>query len=342
MRNALPPNCKRLQGGPYPRLILTRFVGQSSGPASHAQVSEQAANITNGVPCNPLPLTDSRKPHPGSGILYVVATPIGNLEDITMRALRVLGEVALIACEDTRHTRKLLTHFGISTPQTSYYREKEAEKTKQIIQMLLEGRDVALVSDAGVPCISDPGFVLVNEARSSGIVVTPIPGPSALTTAISMAGIKADQFLFCGFLPAKKAERRKTLQTLAAQTALLVFYESPHRLQQSLDDCRAVLGERLVVVCKELTKIYERCLRGPISDVLVALAEEEIRGEFVVLVQGAEVLETPVDTLDLHGLLEWYKAESGLSLKAAVSKVSADLSLSRSMVYAEALQVWGK
>lgn len=287
-------------------------------------------------------LTDSRKACPGSGILYVVATPIGNLEDITMRALRVLGEVALIACEDTRHTRKLLTHFGINTPQTSYYREKEAEKTKQIIEMLLAGRDVALVSDAGVPCISDPGFVLVNEARTLSIVVTPIPGPSALTTAISMAGIKADHFLFCGFLPARKAERRKTLQTLASQPALLVFYESPHRLQQSLDDCLAVLGDRLVVVCKELTKVYERCLRGSISEVLAALAGEETRGEFVILVQGAEVLEAPVEAVDLRGLLEWYKAESGLSLKAAVSKVSGDLGLSRSMVYGEALRVWGK
>ncbi len=291
----------------------------------------------------PLPtLTDSRKPRAGSGILYIVATPIGNLEDITMRALRVLGEVALIACEDTRHTRKLLTHFGINTPQTSYYREKEAEKTTQIIRVLLEGRDVALVSDAGVPCISDPGFVLVNEARNLGVVVTPIPGPSALTTAISMAGVKADHFLFGGFLPARKAERRKTLQALSAQSALLVFYESPHRLQQSLDDCLAVLGDRQVVVCKELTKIYERCLRGPISEVLAALALEEVRGEFVILVQGAEAHEPPVEGQDLRGLLEWYQAESGLSLKAAVSKVSGDLGLSRTLVYAEALQVWGK
>ena len=291
----------------------------------------------------PLPaLTDSRTPRSGSGILYVVATPIGNLEDITMRALRVLGEVALIACEDTRHTRKLLTHFGINTPQTSYYREKEAEKTTQIIRVLLEGRDVALVSDAGVPCISDPGFVLVNEARNLGVVVTPIPGPSALTTAISMAGVKADHFLFGGFLPARKAERRKTLQALSAQSALLVFYESPHRLQQSLDDCLAVLGDRQVVVCKELTKIYERCLRGPISEVLAALALEEVRGEFVILVQGAEAHEPPVEGQDLRGLLEWYQVESGLSLKAAVSKVSGDLGLSRTLVYAEALQVWGK
>lgn len=287
-------------------------------------------------------LTDSRNHRQGSGTLYVVATPIGNLEDITMRALRVLGEVALIACEDTRHTRKLLTHFGINTPQTSYYREKEVEKTKELIQILLDGRDVALVSDAGVPCISDPGFVLVNEALHSGLVVTPIPGPSALTTAISMAGIKADHFLFCGFLPARKAERRKTLQTLIAQSALLVFYESPHRLEQSLTDCLSVLGDRQVVVCKELTKIYERCLRGPISEVLAALVEEEMRGEFVVLVQGAEIIATPVESHDLRGLLAWYKAESGLTLKATVSKLSGDLGLSRSQVYAEALQVWGK
>lgn len=289
-----------------------------------------------------LTLTDSRKSQPGSGVLYVVATPIGNLEDITMRALRILADVSLIACEDTRHTRKLLTHFGINTPQTSYYREKEAEKTKKIIEILLAGNDIALVSDAGVPCISDPGFILVNEARKKGIVVTPIPGPSAVTTAISMAGVKADHFLFCGFLPAKKAERKKALQALVTQSALLVFYESPHRMQQCLDDCLAVLGDRLIVVCKELTKVYERCMRGTISEVLNALAGEEIRGEFVVLVQGAEVLETPMDERDLRGLLEWYKAESGLSLKASVSKVSADLSLSRSMVYGEALQVWGK
>ncbi len=290
----------------------------------------------------PPALLDSRKPRPGSGTLYVVATPIGNLEDITLRALRVLKEVALIACEDTRHTRKLLTHFGINTPQTSYYREKEAQKTGKIIQVLQEGRDVALVSDAGVPCISDPGFVLVNEAQVLGLAVVAVPGPSALTAAISMAGIKADHFLFCGFLPAKKAERRKTLQGLAAQPALLVFYESPHRLKQCLEDCLAVLGDRLVVVCKELTKIYERCLRGMVSEVLAALAVDEVRGEFVVLVQGATVLEAPVAGHDLRVLLEWYKAESGLSLKAVVSKVAGDLGLSRSMVYGEALQVWGK
>ena len=290
----------------------------------------------------PPALLDSRKPCPGTATLYVVATPIGNLEDITLRALRVLKEVALIACEDTRHTRKLLTHFGINTPQTSYYREKEVQKSEKILQVLREGRDVALVSDAGVPCISDPGFVLVNEAQAAGIRVVPVPGPSALTAAISMAGMAADHFLFCGFLPSRKAERRKALQALTAQTALMVFYESPHRLRASLEECLAVLGDRLVVVCKELTKVYERSLRGVISEVLAALAEDEIRGEFVILVQGTTVLEAPVAGQDLRGLLAWYKAESGLSLKAAVSKVAGDLGLSRSMVYGEALQVWGK
>ena len=288
------------------------------------------------------PLTDSRKPRPGSGTLYVVATPIGNLEDITMRAIRVLGEVALIACEDTRHTRKLLTHFGVNTPQTSYYREKEAQKSDAIIRLLMEGKDVALVSDAGAPCISDPGFVLVNEAQAAGINVVSIPGPSALTAAISIAGLKAEHFLFCGFLPAKRAERRKTLQTLTMETALLIFYESPHRLRESLEDSLAVLGDRLTVVCKELTKVYERCLRGPLSEILATLNTDEIRGEFVVLIQGAERQETPIDCHDLQGLLTWYKAESGLSLKASVSKVAADLGLSRSKVYGEALLVWGK
>ena len=291
----------------------------------------------------PQVVTDSRRPRPGSGTLYVVATPIGNLEDISMRAIRVLGEVALIACEDTRHTRKLLTHFGINTPQTSYYREKEAQKSDRIIHLLLEGKDVALVSDAGVPCISDPGFVLVNEARTAGIGVVSIPGPSALTAAISVAGLKAEHFLFYGFLPAKNAERRKALQALTTQTALLIFYESPHRLRESLADCLVVLGDRMAVVCKELTKFYEQSLRGSLSALLAALDAAEVRGEFVVLVQGADRRqEAPIEGDDLHGLLVWYQAESGLSLKAAVAKVSADLGLSRSKVYAEALQVWGK
>lgn len=288
------------------------------------------------------PFTDSRNPCPGSGTLYVVATPIGNLEDITMRAIRVLGEVSLIACEDTRHTRKLLTHFGISTPQTSYYREKEAAKSGQIIQQLLSGRDVALVSDAGVPCISDPGFVLVNEAREAGIRVVAIPGPSALTAALSVAGLPAENFLFRGFLPAKGAERRKVLQGLSSQTALLIFYESPHRLRDCLHDCLTVLGDRTAVLCKELTKIYEQSVRGRLSELVAAVAEGEVRGEFVVLVQGGEVREAPIDELDLQGLLQWYRDESGLSLKASVAKVAADLGLSRSKVYGEALLVWGK
>jgi 16S rRNA (cytidine1402-2'-O)-methyltransferase len=271
-----------------------------------------------------------------------VAPPIGNLEDITWRAIRILGEVALIACEDTRHTRKLLTHFGISTPQTSYYREKEAAKSAKIIAQLLAGQDVALVSDAGVPCISDPGFVLVNEAREAGIRVVTIPGPSALTAALSVAGLPAENFLFCGFLSAKGAERRKALQALASQTALLIFYESPHRLRECLTDLLAVLGDRTAVLCKELTKIYEQSSRGRLSELLAALAQGEIRGEFVVLVQGGETREAPIADLDLHGLLQWYQAESGLTLKAAVAKVAADLGLARSKVYAEALVVWGK
>jgi len=287
-------------------------------------------------------MIDTRSPRHGAGKLYVVATPIGNLEDISVRALRILAEVALVACEDTRHTRKLLSHFQIATPQTSYYREKEAQKSGQIIKVLLEGRDVALVSDAGMPCISDPGFVLVNEALNAGIAVVPVPGPCALTAAIGMAGLKADQFLFCGFLPAKGGERRKVLQSLAVQTALLVMYESPHRLRASLADCLAVLGDRQAVVCKELTKVYEQCLRGPLSLVLAAQEGQSPRGEFVILIEGAEVRQAPPEGHDLRGLLDWYHHESGLSLKDSVAKVATDLGLPRAKVYEEALQVWGK
>lgn len=287
-------------------------------------------------------LINTRLPRPGAGKLYVVATPIGNLEDISVRALRVLSEVSLIACEDTRHTRKLLTHFQINTPQTSYYREKEAQKTGQIIKILLEGRDVALVSDAGAPCISDPGFVLVNAALTEGVAVVSVPGPCAMITAISMAGLKAEQFLFCGFLPAKGGERRKVLQSLVAQPSLLVFYESPHRLRASLADCLTVFGNRQAVVCKELTKVYEQCLRGSLSQVLAAFEDVVVRGEFVVLVEGDSAKATPDEELDLQGLLTWYCQESGLSLKDSVVKVAADLSLPRAKVYEEALQVWGK
>jgi 16S rRNA (cytidine1402-2'-O)-methyltransferase len=276
---------------------------------------------------------------PQLGILYVVATPIGNLEDITLRALRILQEADYIACEDTRHTRKLLTHFEISSKLISYYKGKEASKSAEIIEYLLAGANVALVSDAGVPCISDPGYILVQKAAEMGVRVCPVPGPSALTSAISIVGLPSEKFLFTGFLPSKKNERIKHLRNLAGESALLVFYESPHRLLKSLTDCLEVLGNRPAAVCKELTKIYEDCQRGTLGD-LVAYFKEitKVRGEYVVLITGSQGEPLP-DSRDIDDLLVWYR-NSGSSLKDAVAKIAADLGLSRSKVYAKALLIW--
>lgn len=283
---------------------------------------------------------DTHAAKPDTGVLYVVATPIGNLEDMTVRAIRILKEVSCIASEDTRHTRKLLSHFQIQTPLVSYYREKEVQQSEKIIKVLLEGNDIALVSDAGVPCISDPGYTLVRSAQEHGLRVVTIPGPSAVTSAISISGQKADNFTFLGFLPAKKNERLKKLQEVARFTSLLVFYESPHRLLQSLEDCLAILGDRRVSLCRELTKIYEQCLSGTLSEILECLTEQRARGEYVLLVEGAVEHCVPVDPNDLTALLVWYRDNSGLSLKDAVSKVSGDIGISRSKVYSEALRVW--
>ncbi len=274
------------------------------------------------------------------GLLYVVATPIGNLEDITLRALRILAEVSLIACEDTRQTRKLLTHFKINTPLISYYRGREVSRAARIITALKAGKDVALVSDAGVPCISDPGYILVREARQAGIMVTPIPGPSALTTAVSMAGMAAERFLFCGFLPSRGNERRKALRLLSSDPALLVFYESPHRLLKTLADCLDILGDRPAALCKELTKIYEQCLRGSLSEVIIGLRDlPRVRGEYVLLIEGRTDIPPRPESDDIVELLTWQR-QAGVSLKDAVRRLAADLGLSRSKVYTEALGIW--
>jgi 16S rRNA (cytidine1402-2'-O)-methyltransferase len=198
-----------------------------------------------------------------AGTLYVVATPIGNLEDITLRAIRILKEVRLIAAEDTRRTRILLDKYEISTPLTSLYDQNEAKKSGLLIARLLKGEDVAYVSDAGTPGISDPGYILVREAVSRGIRVAPIPGASALIAALSVSGLPMDSFVFLGFLPSKSMRRRKLLTSLREDERTLIFYESPHRLLASLKDIAAVLGDREMVVSREMTKIHEKFLRGP-------------------------------------------------------------------------------
>ncbi|MDH3393752.1 MAG: 16S rRNA (cytidine(1402)-2'-O)-methyltransferase [Desulfobulbaceae bacterium] len=281
-------------------------------------------------------MTEIRK----AGTLYVVATPIGNLEDITIRAVRILKEVALVASEDTRHTRKLLSHLGISTTLLSYYKGKEASRAEPILQRLQEGDDVALVSDAGTPGISDPGALLVKKARESNITVVPVPGPSALTAAMSVAGFEDTAFHFVGFLPSRGGERRKFLKTLVSEKPLIIFYESPQRIVAALEDCFAVFGDRRISVAREITKMYEEFFIGSLAEAIADFKHrDKIKGEFVVIVAGGEEEEQPTAD-DLDALLVWYRDNSELSLKDASRRVAKDMGLSRSQVYRRALDLW--
>jgi 16S rRNA (cytidine1402-2'-O)-methyltransferase len=221
------------------------------------------------------------------GILYVVATPIGNLEDITQRALRVLQEVDLIATEDTRRTRVLLAHYRIETPLTSLYEHNEAYKAPGLIRKVEEGASIALVSEAGTPLISDPGYRLVQLALARGIAVVPIPGPSALLTALTVSGLPVDRFVFEGFLPKRPGRRRRRLEALTHEARTLIFYESPRRLSALLEEMRELWGDRRVAVARELTKTFEEVLRGPITAVQAHLAENPPRGDVTLVVEGA-------------------------------------------------------
>jgi 16S rRNA (cytidine1402-2'-O)-methyltransferase len=275
-----------------------------------------------------------------AGTLYIAATPIGNLEDITLRCLRVLGEVDLIAAEDTRHTRKLLTHFEIRTPLISYYREKEAERSVQLIQRLLAGENIALVSDAGTPGISDPGAVLVAAAHQAKISVVPLPGASALITALSAAGITNQNFLFLGFAPSKKAQRRTLLTSLIDIPWPLVFYESPRRIEGLLKDILHIMGDRSGFWGRELTKAYEDLKKGSISTLLEETSAQNSRGEFVLIIEPGVILKAEGE--NLQELLCWYRDNTTLSLKDVSRKISSDLGLSRSQVYQEALGIYKK
>jgi len=218
------------------------------------------------------------------GTLYVVATPIGNLEDITLRALRVLKEVGLVACEDTRRTRTLLTHFGIHVPVTSYFEHNKLAKGPAILKTLHEGKSVALVTDAGTPGISDPGFLLVREAREAGIPVVPVPGPSAVVAALSAAGIPGDSFVFDGFLPVKPGKRIHRLEALRELKMTLVCYESPHRILAALEAIGQVFGQVEIVVARELTKQFEEIVRGTPEALRERLAAGTVRGEFTLVI----------------------------------------------------------
>ena len=262
--------------------------------------------------------------------LYLVATPIGNLEDITLRALRVLKEADVIACEDTRQTGKLLAHFGIDKPTVSYHEHNEAARTQELLARLEAGAEVALVSDAGTPLISDPGYRLLTAAIAAGIPVVPVPGASAVLSALAAAGLPTDAFRFGGLLPVKSTQRRKALESLRAETCTLIFYEAPHRILDTLSDIAALLGDRPVVVARELTKFYEEFLRGTAEQVRLQLAARpSVKGEITLLIgKGAPAVATTSVEEAVHEL-----EEAGIPRMDAIKQVARDRGLSKRDVY---------
>lgn len=272
------------------------------------------------------------------GVLYVVATPIGNLSDITERARSVLGAVDRIAAEDTRHTRGLLSHLGISKPMLSLHEHNEREQSQRLLDLLQAGESIALVSDAGTPLISDPGYHLVRQARAAGFSVVPVPGVSALVTALSVSGLPTDRFRFEGFLPAKAAGRRERLQSLVMETATLVFYESSHRIQACLDDLCVIFGDgREAVLARELTKTFETILGGKLGEMRDSLQQDanQRKGEFVVIVHGAEAGEMAVDEQEIDRMLRILLQE--LPVKQAASLAAKMLGRPKNELYQKAL-----
>ena len=272
------------------------------------------------------------------GILYLVASPIGNLEDITFRAVRILKECDLIACEDTRHTLKLLNHYGIGKPLISYHDHNEATRSGELIARLQAGSNVALISDAGMPLVADPGYRLVTAAVATGISVQPIPGPSALLTALAASGLPTDAFRFAGFLPAKSGQRSSVLEAHADDQATLIFYEAPHRILDALADVDRVMGSRPVVVARELTKAHEEFLRGTarqIRDILAA--RDAVKGEITLLIGKA--VKNDASQLDQTPIEEAVAAcvREGLTRMDAVKAVARRRGLSKREVYAQAL-----
>ncbi|HZI61270.1 MAG TPA: 16S rRNA (cytidine(1402)-2'-O)-methyltransferase [Pyrinomonadaceae bacterium] len=278
-------------------------------------------------------MKNDKRQMPSPGTLYLVATPIGNLADITHRAIDVLNNVELIACEDTRHTRKLLQHYGISTKTISYHEHNEQERARQLVDLLREGKDVAVVSDAGTPSINDPGFRLVRAAIENGLAVVPVPGPSALISALIAAGLPTDEFFFGGFLPARSNARRSRLNELRSVPGTLIFYEAPHRLAGTLKDAYEILGEREAVVARELTKLHEEIKRGRLSELAEHYSTEDARGEIVLLIDRT-LLESAVrnEVGSVASLVDQFERD-GLDHRAALKKAARELGLSRAEAY---------
>jgi 16S rRNA (cytidine1402-2'-O)-methyltransferase len=285
--------------------------------------------------------TTTGKPSPAEpiGCLYLVATPIGNLEDITVRALRVLGEADLIACEDTRRTAKLLNHYSIKKETVSYHEHNELTRAAELVLRMEQGARVALVSDAGTPVISDPGHHLVTLSLRHRIPVIPIPGPSALIAALAVSGLPTEEFVFVGFLPSRAGDRRKALERLASETRTLIFYEAPHRLVEMLAAALDRFGRRPTVIARELTKIHEEFLRGDLAELLVTARRTPPRGELTVLIAGAQPGEAPVElpTAPLRERVEQIMREQNVERNTALKQAARERGLTRREAYAQLL-----
>ncbi|MGC2696359.1 MAG: 16S rRNA (cytidine(1402)-2'-O)-methyltransferase [Candidatus Angelobacter sp.] len=270
------------------------------------------------------------------GTLYVVATPIGNLEDMTYRAVRVLREADLIACEDTRHTAKLLQHYQINKPMISYHEHNEAARAEELVAKLAQGLNVAQVSDAGMPGISDPGYRVIRLAIERGFAVVPIPGPSALIAALAAGGLPTDNFQFLGFLPAKSGQRRTTLESLRAAKSTVVVYEAPHRIVETMQDIVEVLGtDRPVVLARELTKLHEEFIRGTAAEVMSRLQGRELKGEMTLLIGKSEEHARQPLKQDVAHRVEEIMREQQLDENAALKIVAKERGMSKSEAYRE-------
>lgn len=272
-----------------------------------------------------------------SGLLYIVATPIGNLEDITLRALRVLKEVDLIAAEDTRHTRYLLNHYGIRTALTSYHEHNERAKAQTLVERIKSGVKLALVSDAGTPAISDPGFRLVVEAIHAGVQVVPLPGACAMATVLSASGLPTDRFVFEGFLPAKRNDRLARLLALREETRTLIFHEAPHRLGECLADMRELLGDREMVLAREVSKLHEEFIRGRASDLIRRLANQKMRGEMTLVVR-APVVRAEMSEVAVKAEIGRLK-QSGMRVKDIAELLGENFGYAKKEIYRMTLEL---
>ncbi|HJX33576.1 MAG TPA: 16S rRNA (cytidine(1402)-2'-O)-methyltransferase [Desulfatiglandales bacterium] len=280
--------------------------------------------------------SDLQNQNPGT--LYVVSTPIGNLEDVTLRALKILKDADLIAAENTRQTRGFCSHYNIKTRLISYHQHNQRPRGHELIERLKKGSDIALVTSAGTPSVSDPGSLLVNMALEHGIRVSPIPGPSAAIAALSVSGLHVDRFLFLGFLSNRPGKRKKELRELTNEQRCMVFYEAPHRIKAMLKDMNEILGDRYVVILRELTKIYEEIKRGPVSLILKELDDQVLKGEFTVVLAGAEKRENE-DSVDnkTRDIIKRLLRENRIGVKEIATRLSREFGLNYRTVYKEGL-----